>query len=25
VLDHVLNWDFAAENLARGRRWTYPA
>jgi len=25
VLDHVLNWDFAAENLTRGRRWTYPA
>lgn len=25
VLDEVLNWDFAAENLARGSRWTYPA
>jgi len=25
VLDHLLNWDFAAQNLARGERWTYPA
>lgn len=25
VLDEVLNWGFAAENLARGQRWTYPA
>ena len=21
----VLNWDFAAENLARGSAWEYPA
>jgi Fe-Mn family superoxide dismutase len=21
---HLLNWNFAAENLARGTRWTYP-
>ena len=25
VLGEVLNWDFAAENLARGSVWTYPA
>lgn len=25
VLDEVLNWDFAAENFARGTCWTYPA
>jgi len=25
VLGEVLNWDFAAENLQRGTRWTYPA
>ncbi len=25
VLEEVLNWDFAAENLARGTTWTYPA
>ena len=25
VLDEVLNWDFAAENLARGATWKYPA
>jgi len=25
VLDQVINWEFAAENLARGSRWTYPA
>jgi len=25
VLDKVLNWDFAAENLARGAAWKYPA
>jgi Fe-Mn family superoxide dismutase len=25
VLDKILNWDFAAENLARGSTWTYPA
>ena len=25
VLGDLLNWDFAAENLARGARWTYPA
>ena len=25
VLGEVLNWGFAAENLARGSRWTYPA
>jgi superoxide dismutase, Fe-Mn family len=24
VLDNLINWDFAAENLARGARWTYP-
>ena len=24
VLDRLLNWDFAAENLARGSGWTYP-
>jgi len=24
VLDTLLNWDFAAGNLARGRAWTYP-
>lgn len=25
VIDDLLNWDFAAENLARGTAWTYPA
>ena len=25
VLANLLNWDFAAENLARTGRWTYPA
>ena len=25
VLDKVLNWNFAAENLARGATWKYPA
>ncbi len=25
VLDKLLNWDFAAENLARGAVWKYPA
>ena len=25
VIDGNLNWDFAAENLARGSAWTYPA
>ena len=25
VLGEVLNWDFAAENFARGSVWTYPA
>lgn len=25
VLDQLLNWDFAAENLARGVTWKYPA
>jgi Fe-Mn family superoxide dismutase len=25
VVDQHLNWDFAAENLARGSAWTYPA
>ena len=24
VLDGHLNWDFAADNLARGSAWTYP-
>ncbi|MEO5707137.1 MAG: superoxide dismutase [Alteraurantiacibacter sp.] len=24
VVDQHLNWDFAAENLARGTIWTYP-
>jgi Fe-Mn family superoxide dismutase len=24
VLDNHLNWDFAADNLARGSAWTYP-
>jgi len=24
VLDEKLNWDFAAENLARGKTWAYP-
>lgn len=24
VVDQHLNWDFAAENLARGSIWTYP-
>lgn len=24
VIDGKLNWDFAAENLARGSAWTYP-
>ncbi|MGC1270309.1 MAG: superoxide dismutase [Croceibacterium sp.] len=25
VIDNNLNWDFAADNLARGTAWTYPA
>ncbi len=25
VLDEHLNWDFAAENLARGATWKYPS
>ncbi|OCC25413.1 superoxide dismutase [Croceicoccus estronivorus] len=25
VIEGNLNWDFAAENLARGSAWTYPA
>lgn len=25
VLDRLVNWDFAAANLERGTRWTYPA
>ena len=25
VVDELLNWDFAAENLARDGAWTYPA
>ena len=25
VIDNHLNWDFAAENLARGTTWKYPA
>ena len=25
VVDTLLNWDFAAENLARDGAWTYPA
>ncbi len=25
VIDKHLNWDFAAENLARGAAWKYPA
>jgi Fe-Mn family superoxide dismutase len=25
VIDQHLNWDFAAENLARGTTWVYPA
>lgn len=25
VIDDHLNWDFAAENLARGSAWIYPA
>jgi Fe-Mn family superoxide dismutase len=25
VIDRHLNWDFAAENLARGPTWNYPA
>ena len=25
VIDDHLNWDFAADNLARGTPWTYPA
>ena len=25
VIDRHLNWDFAAENLARGTTWKYPA
>ena len=25
VIDDHLNWDFAADNLARGTAWTYPA
>jgi Fe-Mn family superoxide dismutase len=24
VIENHLNWDFAAENLARGSAWTYP-
>lgn len=24
VIDNHLNWDFAAQNLARGTAWTYP-
>lgn len=24
VIENKLNWDFAAENLARGSAWTYP-
>lgn len=24
VLDELIDWDFAAENLGRGSRWTYP-
>lgn len=24
VIDNNLNWDFAADNLARGTAWTYP-
>lgn len=24
VVDNHLNWDFAADNLARGSTWTYP-
>jgi Fe-Mn family superoxide dismutase len=25
VLDELINWSFAAENLARGSAWVYPA
>ncbi|HEY6868178.1 MAG TPA: superoxide dismutase [Novosphingobium sp.] len=25
TIDNLLNWDFAAENLARGSAWVYPA
>jgi Fe-Mn family superoxide dismutase len=25
VIDELLNWEFAAENLARGATWQYPA
>ena len=25
VVDELLNWDFAAANLARDTTWTYPA
>jgi len=25
VIENHLNWDFAADNLARGSAWTYPA
>ena len=25
VVDNHLNWDFAADNLARGSAWTYPS
>ena len=25
VLDEILNWDFASQNLARGAAWRYPA
>jgi Fe-Mn family superoxide dismutase len=25
VLENLINWDFASENLARGTAWTYPA
>jgi hypothetical protein len=24
-VNDLLNWDFAADNLARGSAWTYPA
>ncbi|MCB2067079.1 MAG: superoxide dismutase [Fe], partial [Erythrobacter sp.] len=24
VVDGHLNWDFAADNLARGSAWVYP-
>jgi Fe-Mn family superoxide dismutase len=25
VIDNHLNWDFAADNLARGTTWQYPS